>query len=79
MAQAKGVRADVEFLSSDQVLRALEADFFDGLSGGDWVYVPGYTARGPVCLSWGRRQQMSWALPDFRFLTRRGCPSYLGS
>jgi hypothetical protein len=76
MAKAKGVDADVEFLSSQQVLRAIEADFFDGpgvplprlaellFNAGDYVYVPGYTARGPVCVSWGRRQQLSWALPD---------------
>ena len=76
MAQAKGVDADVEFLSSDQVLQVIAADFVDGTAepfpsiaarpfdGGDYLYVPGYTARGPVCVAWGRRQQMSWAVPD---------------
>ncbi len=76
MAKAMGVAADLEFLSSEQVLQEIEADLFDGPAGplprvagprfdaGDYVYVPGYTARGPVCVSWGRRQQMSWALPD---------------
>ena len=28
---------------------------------GHYVYVPGYTKSGPVCVSWGRKQQMSWA------------------
>lgn len=26
-----------------------------------YVYVPGYTKDGPVCITWGRKQQMSWA------------------
>lgn len=28
---------------------------------GHYVYVPGYTKSGPVCVTWGRKQQMSWA------------------
>lgn len=76
MAQATVVPADLEFLDSEQVLQAIEADILVGpvvplpgsmpkrLALGDWIYVPGYTARGPVCVSWGRRQQMSWARPD---------------
>lgn len=28
---------------------------------GHYVYVPGYTTSGPVCVTWGRKQQMSWA------------------
>jgi hypothetical protein len=28
------------------------------------VYVPGYTTIGPVCVTWGRKQQMSWAFFD---------------
>ncbi|HEY4367002.1 MAG TPA: hypothetical protein VGN07_07170 [Steroidobacteraceae bacterium] len=27
---------------------------------GHYVYVPGYTSKGPVCVTWGRKQQMSW-------------------
>ena len=30
-------------------------------SGGHYVYCPGYTRRGPVCVTWGRRQPMTWA------------------
>lgn len=29
-----------------------------------YVYVPGYTKHGPVCVTWGRKQQMSWAFVD---------------
>ena len=29
--------------------------------GGHYVYVTGYTTTGPVCVTWGRKQQMSWA------------------
>lgn len=28
---------------------------------GHYVYCPGYTREGPVCVTWGRRQQMTWA------------------
>lgn len=29
--------------------------------GGHYVYVTGYTKLGPTCVTWGRKQQMSWA------------------
>lgn len=35
-----------------------------GTWGGHYVYVPGYTAKGPVCVTWGRKQQMTWAWVD---------------
>lgn len=35
-----------------------------GSWGGHYVYVPGYTAAGPVCVTWGRKQQMTWAWFD---------------
>ncbi|HYW49006.1 MAG TPA: hypothetical protein VE861_00285 [Gemmatimonadaceae bacterium] len=28
--------------------------------GGHYVYVTGYTKLGPTCVTWGRKQQMSW-------------------
>ena len=28
--------------------------------GGHYVYVCGYTPDGPVCVTWGRKQQMTW-------------------
>lgn len=31
---------------------------------GHYVYVPGYTLLGPVCVTWGRKQQMTWAFID---------------
>ena len=31
---------------------------------GHYVYVPGYTKQGPVCITWGRKQQMSWAFVE---------------
>ena len=31
---------------------------------GHYVYVPGYTKTGPVCVTWGRKQQMSWKFFD---------------
>jgi hypothetical protein len=32
-----------------------------GSWGGHYVYVSGYTPAGPVCVTWGRKQQMTWA------------------
>lgn len=29
--------------------------------GGHYVYCPAYNRTGPVCVTWGRRQQMTWA------------------
>ena len=28
--------------------------------GGHYVYVTGYTTLGPTCVTWGRKQQISW-------------------
>lgn len=30
-------------------------------NSGHYVYVPGNTTSGPMCVTWGRKQQMSWA------------------
>jgi hypothetical protein len=35
-----------------------------GSWGGHYVYVPGYTPSGPVCVTWGRKQQITWAWLD---------------
>lgn len=32
--------------------------------GGHYVLAPGYTKRGPVCVTWGQKQQMTWAFVD---------------
>jgi hypothetical protein len=31
-----------------------------GSWGGHYVYVCGYTPAGPVCITWGKKQQMTW-------------------
>jgi hypothetical protein len=35
-----------------------------GSWGGHYVYVTGYTRLGPTCVTWGRKQRMSWAFFD---------------
>jgi len=35
-----------------------------GSWGGHYVYVPGYTPQGPVCVTWGQKQQITWAWLD---------------
>jgi hypothetical protein len=32
--------------------------------GGHYVFVSGYTPLGPVCVTWGRKQQMTWKFFD---------------
>ena len=32
-----------------------------GSWGGHYVYLSGYTELGPMCITWGRKQQMTWA------------------
>ena len=32
-----------------------------GSWGGHCIYIPGYNITGPVCITWGKRQQMTWA------------------
>lgn len=32
--------------------------------GGHYVYLCGYNTTGPVCVTWGRKQQMTWAFFD---------------
>ena len=36
----------------------------DKADHGHYVYVPGYTKDGLVCITWGRKQHMSWAFVD---------------
>jgi hypothetical protein len=39
-------------------------DSTPGSWGGHYVYVPGYMPSGPVCVTWGRKQQITWAWLD---------------
>ena len=39
-------------------------DALPGSWGGHYVYTPGYTPQGPVCVTWGRKQQITWAWLD---------------
>jgi hypothetical protein len=32
--------------------------------GGHYVFVSGYTPLGPVCVTWGRKQQLTWKFFD---------------
>ncbi len=31
-----------------------------GIIGGHYVYLPAYNSTGPICVTWGQRQQMTW-------------------
>ncbi len=35
-----------------------------GSWGGHYVYLTGYTPQGPVCVTWGQKQAMTWAFLD---------------
>lgn len=55
-------------IRNGQPWESVPTDAFDaqpGSWGGHLVYVPAYTARGLVCITWGRRQLVTWD-----FLTR---------
>lgn len=38
-----------------------------GIVGGHCVYIVAYNATGPVCVTWGQKQQMTWAFWDKYF------------
>lgn len=39
-------------------------DSFPGSWGGHYVYLVGYNQAGPICITWGRPQQMTWQFVD---------------
>lgn len=59
------------FLLPDSAITQFHAgkrwEIVNGSSGrpnpdnGHYVYVPGYTTAGPVCVTWGRKQPMTWS------------------
>ena len=38
-----------------------------GIEGGHCVYIVAYNTIGPICITWGQRQQMTWAFWDKYF------------
>jgi hypothetical protein len=38
-----------------------------GIVGGHCVYIVGFNVTGPVCITWGQKQQMTWAFWDKYF------------
>ena len=38
-----------------------------GIEGGHCVYIVAYNETGPICITWGQRQQMTWAFWDKYF------------
>ena len=38
-----------------------------GIVGGHCVYIVAYNATGPICITWGQRQQMTWEFWDKYF------------
>ena len=39
-------------------------DTAPGSWGGHYVFLVGYTSQGPVCVTWGQKQAMTWAFVD---------------
>jgi hypothetical protein len=58
------------FSAQNQILTGQPWDVVAGSEGewGSWgghcVMCPGYNEQGPVCVTWGRKQQMTWAFFD---------------
>lgn len=38
-----------------------------GIMGGHCIYIVGFNTTGPVCVTWGKKQQMTWAFWDKYF------------
>jgi hypothetical protein len=61
-----GLGVQLPLTAQDQILAGKPWTVVSGAGsavgswGGHYVYVPGYTTVGPVCVTWGRKQQMSW-------------------
>lgn len=53
--------AEKEIQAGKPWTQATGAGSKPGSWGGHYVYVTGYTKLGPTCVTWGRKQQMSWA------------------
>ena len=65
-----GLGLSLPVSAQDQVQSGKPWDVVSGPSGkpgswgGHYVFVSGYTTKGPVCVTWGRKQQMTWAFFD---------------
>jgi hypothetical protein len=56
--------AQSEFEAGKPWARVTGAGTTPGSWGGHYVYVTGYTSMGPTCVTWGRKQRMTWAFFD---------------
>src|SRR6266576_2135373 len=54
------ITAQFEFEAGKPWATVTGAGSAPGSWGGHYVYVTGYTSLGPTCVTWGRKQQMSW-------------------
>jgi hypothetical protein len=65
-----GIGLSLPLSAQDQVQSGKAWDVVSGPTGepgswgGHYVLIPGYTKRGPVCVTWGRKQQMTWKFFD---------------
>lgn len=65
-----GIGITLACASMDQFHAGKPWDVVNGAAGrprpdmGHYVYLSGYTLLGPVCVTWGRKQQMTWAFMD---------------
>jgi len=55
------ITAQFEFEAGKPWATVSGAGSAPGSWGGHYVYVTGYTSLGPTCVTWGRKQRMSWA------------------
>lgn len=65
-----GIGVDLPLAARDQIQVGQPWDVTTGPGsapgswGGHYVFVSGYNPTGPVCVTWGRKQQMTWAWFD---------------
>ena len=62
LALPKSAQAQIQSGQPWDVVKG--ADAAPNSWGGHCVMIPGYNPTGPVCVTWGRKQQMTWAFFD---------------
>jgi hypothetical protein len=65
-----GVGVGLPLTAQDQFQSGRPWDYVGGSGsaswswGGHYVHIPGYTEIGPICVTWARKQQMTWEFWD---------------
>lgn len=65
-----GIGVGLPITAADQFQAGQPWDYIGGSGsqpwswGGHYIHIPGYTRIGPVCVTWGQKQQLTWSFFD---------------